>query len=200
VPYHNSIGLAVSYDGGKTFSKMFKGPVLSTDKDEPFFCGTAFVMREEKIWRMWYLSCVKWEVINGKPEPFYHIKYAESNDGISWKKEGIIAIDFKSQDEGGIASAAVIKENDMYFMWYCYRKALNYRTDTNASYRIGYAESYEGIKWIRKDDMAGIDLSVEGWDSKMNAYPYVVSYKNKKYMFYNGNDFGKEGFGYAVSK
>ena len=27
----------------------------------------------------------------------------------------------------------------------------------------------------------------------MIAYPHVINHKGKKYMFYNGNDYGKEG-------
>ena len=35
------------------------------------------------------------------------------------------------------------------------------------------------------------------WDSKMMAYPYVVCENDKYYMFYCGNGFRVEGFGYA---
>lgn len=197
IPYHNSIGLAISEDGGQTFFKPFEGPILTTTKDEPYFCGTAFVCVENGIWRMWYLSCTRWEVINGKPEPFYHIKYAESKDGIEWKREGIVAIDYLDEAEAGLVSASVIKEDNVYKMWFGYRKGLNYRTDRNQSYKIGYAESADGISWNRKDDQAGIGISEEGWDNLMISYPYVVEDDNQNYMFYNGNGFGTTGFGYA---
>jgi hypothetical protein len=32
----------------------------------------------------------------------------------------------------------------------------------------------------------------------MIAYPYVYEYGGRKYMVYNGNGFGKSGFGFAV--
>lgn len=198
VPYHNSIGLAVSSDDGKTFKKMFDGPILTTTHREPYFCGTAYVIIENDIWRMWYLSCTKWEIINNKPEAFYHIKYAESSDGINWKRDGIVAIDFISEDEAGLVSASVIFEDGIYKMWFGYRKGLNYRSDRNQSYKIGYAESTDGIKWNRQDHLSGIDLADEGWDSQMISYPYVIKSNNQKYMFYNGNGFGATGFGYAI--
>ena len=83
-------------------------------------------------------------------------------------------------------------------MFYSFRNNVNYRSDVNASYRIGYAESTDGLDWTRKDEATGIDRSPAGWDSEMMAYPYVVIHQNKRYLFYNGNGFGKSGFGYAV--
>ena len=68
-----------------------------------------------------------------------------SKNGIDWKREGKIAIDFKNENECGIVRACVLKDNDIYKMWYSYRNLQNYRTDRHNSYRIGYAESFNGI-------------------------------------------------------
>lgn len=198
VPYYNSIGLAISDNGGKDFYKFSEGPIMDRNHIEPHFTGTSSVLIDNGIWKNWYLSCTKWKVINGKPEPFYHIKYADSLDGINWNRKGITAIDYKNSTEGGIVRSSVLKEDGLYKMWYCYRSAKDYRFDRNQSYRIGYAESKNGIRWDRLDDRVGIDVSNEGWDSDMIAYPHVIGYKKKKYLFYNGNSFGKSGFGYAV--
>ena len=143
------------------------------------------------------MSCTKWEVISGQAEPYYHIKYAESVDGINWERKGIVAIDYRTEEEGGIVRASVLKENDIYKMWYSYRNGKDYRKNRKNSYRIGYAESPNGIVWARNDNQVGIDISESGWDSEMICYPYVVVHKGKKYLFYNGNTFGKDGFGYA---
>jgi hypothetical protein len=53
-------------------------------------------------------------------------------------------------------------------------------------------------RWSRDDPEAGIDPSEHGWDSKMIAYPAVVVANGRTLMFYNGNGFGVEGFGYAT--
>ncbi|MBT8273847.1 MAG: hypothetical protein KJO77_08575 [Bacteroidia bacterium] len=198
VPYHNSIGIAVSEDDGETFTKCFDGPVIGATHLEPYFTGTAYVRIESGLWRIWYLSCTKWEEIEGRQEPYYHIKYAESNDGIHWDRQAKVAIDFKDNHEGGIVSASVLKEKDVYKMWYGYRQAKGYRELKERAYRIGYAESKDGIEWIRKDELAGIDCSDEGWDSEMMSYPNVIEHQGTKYMFYNGNGFGKTGIGYAT--
>jgi hypothetical protein len=199
VPYHNSIGLAFSKDNGVTFEKAGYGPLFDSTLNEPFFTGTSNVFIEDDIWHIYYLSCIKWEIINDKPEPFYNIKYANSVDGINWKRNGKVAIELNN-DEAGLASASVMKDNNIYKMWYCFRKGLNYRNDKNYSYRIGYAESLNLIDWIRKDSCVGIEISEKGWDSEMIAYPNIIKFKDKKYMFYNGNGFGKTGFGYAILK
>jgi len=198
IPYHNAVGLAISEDEGKTFKKFSKGPLWDRDYKEPHYSGTSCVLIDDDgIWKNWYLSCTEWRVINGKSEPRYHIKYAESIDGINWERKGKVAIDYRNENEAGIVKASVIKANGIYKMWYSYRNFSNYRTDKNNSYRIGYAESTDGIKWARKDDVAGIEVSSEGWDSMMIEYPHIIEIKGKTIMFYNGNGFGQSGFGYA---
>ncbi|MBC3880287.1 hypothetical protein H8K35_04840 [Undibacterium sp. LX40W] len=197
IPYHNSIGLAISEDDGASYRRLFNGPVMDRSHDEPFFCATACIQIENGIWRNWYLSCTEWRMVNGKAEPRYHLKYAESDDGIHWRRYGQVAIDFKDDEEGAVARASVLKRGNTYQMWFCYRKLVNYSSDRNASYRIGYAESTDGIQWLRMDEMAGIALSEEGWDSFMQAYPDVFSHLDQTYMLYNGNGFGQTGIGIA---
>ncbi|MBU7317614.1 hypothetical protein [Paenibacillus oleatilyticus] len=198
ISYHNSIGLAISEDDGKNFKRLSQGPVIDRNFNEPHFSAIPCILIENNVWRMWYLSCVKWVIFNDRPEPFYHIKYAESSDGIEWKRKGVICIDFKDENECGLVRPCVIKDGNKYRMWYSFRNLQNYRTNIYNSYRIGYAESDDGIKWIRKDNEVGISISSDGWDSSMIEYPFVYEYKKKKIMLYNGNNFGESGFGFAI--
>jgi len=198
VPYHNSIGLAVSSDQGKTFRRYSDGPLFSPTVSEPYFTGTSCVLRKGGIWHNWYLSCTEWRDIKGRQEPVYHIKYAQSDDGIHWTRDGKIAIDYQSANEGGIVKASVVIDSGLFKMWYAFRQAADYRTDANSSYRIGYAESDDGENWQRLDHLAGIDVSPTGWDSMMVTYPHVIDIGEHRYMFYNGNGFGQSGFGYAL--
>lgn len=197
VSYRNSIGLAVSDDGGLTFNRAYEGPVVDRTHLEPYFTASPYVIIDNGIWRMWYASCTGWIVHNNRTEPLYQIKYAQSQDGIHWIRENVTCVDYKFDKEAN-ARPCVIKEDGIYKMWYCYRGSFDYRTNKDQSYRIGYAESTDGIKWIRKDEKAGIDRSEDGWDSEMMEYPYVYEHKGRKYMLYNGNGFGKSGFGYAI--
>ncbi len=197
IPYHNSIGLALS-DDGRNFRKAFDGPLISTIPTEPHFNGSACVLNDGGVFKIWYLNCTGWLEVDGRQEPCYHIKYAESADGIYWKREGVVAIDYKNDIEGGISRPSVLIENGIYKMWYSTRAKRDYRDQLKCSYRIGYAESLDGKKWTRKDESVGIDVSADGWDSAMIEYPMVFVHRGQKILFYNGNGFGKSGFGYAV--
>jgi len=200
IPYHNSVGLAVSEDNGKKFKRFSEGPLWDRSHSEPHYSGTSCVIKDDGIWKNWYLSCTEWRNVNGINEPRYHIKYAESHDGINWQRDGHVAIDYKDSEEAGIVKASVIKVDDTYHMWFSYRKFNNYRTDKSSSYRIGYANSKDGKNWIRNDNKAGITISLGGWDSLMIEYPHVIKVNDDYYMFYNGNGFGQTGFGVAKLK
>jgi predicted GH43/DUF377 family glycosyl hydrolase len=199
VPYRNSVGLAVSMDGGLTFERVCEGPVVDRTMHEPYFCASPFAMydREESKWKLWYASSTGWMVVHGQPEPLYQIKYAESADGVHWIRNNTVCLEYTFEGEAN-ARPCVIKEDGRYRMWYCFRGSVDYRTRREQSYRLGYAESADGINWTRKDEAVGIGLSSEGWDSVMMEYPYVYEHKGRKYMLYNGNGFGETGFGYAV--
>ncbi len=94
VPYRLAIGLAISRDGGESFQRVNSGLVMDRINSEPQFSAGPCVLIDKGVWKMWYLSCTKWEIVNGKPEPFYHVKYAESSDGINWIRTGQICIDY----------------------------------------------------------------------------------------------------------
>ena len=147
---------------------------------------------------MWYLSTIRWEVFDDRPEPVYHIKYTESDDGLDWRRPGIVAVELKSPDEGGLSSPSVRKTPDGWEMWYSYRGIRDYRTNPAHSYRIGFATSPDGLRWTRRDDEVGIDVSESGWDSEMIAYARVYEHGGKLHMMYNGNGFGASGIGHAI--
>ena len=197
VPYRNSVGLAVSDDGGITFQRVFPGPVIDRTRDEPFFCASPFVMIDDGIWKAWYASATGWVVVDGHPEPVYVIKYAQSRDGRAWDRPNITCIEPTFPGEAN-ARPVVIRDGDRYRMWYCFRGSVGYRTNPETSYRIGYAESRDGVRWTRMDDRVGIERSADGWDSVMMEYPWVYEHRGRKHMLYNGNGFGETGIGYAV--
>lgn len=201
IPYRNAIGLAVSDDGGLTFERVCEGPVADRTPAEPYFCASPFALydQEERKWKLWYASSTGWIVVHGRPEPRYQIKYAESANGVSWERRNTVCLEYTFEGEAN-ARPCVIKENGRYRMWYCFRGSVGYRTDKEQAYRLGYAESRDGIHWDRRDAEVGIERSANGWDSVMMEYPYVYEHKGRKYLLYNGNGFGETGIGYAVLK
>ncbi len=193
VPYRNSIGVAESRDNGKTYTKPFQGPIIDRNKNEPYFVASSCVLFDEGIYKIWYLSCTEWFKSNDISIHKYHIKYAESVDGIDWDRKGTVAVDYSDSFEYAISVPRVIREKDIYKMWFCSRA-----TKDEPKYRIRYAESMDGVSWIRKDSEINLDLSESDWDSEMICYPYIFDHKGKRYMLYNGNGYGKTGFGLAI--
>lgn len=189
VPFRNSIGLAISH-GEMAFQRFANGPIVDRTMKEPHFCASCCVVPGADKWRMWYLSCTEWRLQQGKPEHRYHIKYAESTNGIDWIRNGKVAIDYASDNEIAISRPSVMYEDGIWKMWFSYRAV-------GETYRIGYAYSHDGIDWQRETS-AVLDISDHGWDSQMVEYPFVFNHNDKKLMLYNGNDFGKTGFGLAV--
>ena len=194
VPYRNSIGVAVSKDGGTTFNRMFEGPIVDRSKDEPYFTISPCVVRDAGKWHMWYASATEWVIADGKPESLYHIKYAFSDNGIDWHRENVSCIEPLKRQEAN-AKPSVLRDGDILRMWFCYRGSSDFR-DGLDSYRIGYAEATidNPSQWVRDDTKAGISCGPEGFDDKMQAYPSVIDVEGKIYLFYNGNGFGYGGF------
>lgn len=173
------------------YSKLILDPdkiFLGTDIEDEVSLSYSWVMYDEGIYKMWYGSTINWTSENG--EMIHVIKYATSNDAERWERHGL-AIPYELGIAQAFSRPTVIKKDDGYHMWF------SYRAGDGMKYRIGYAHSLDGINWDRKEK-SGIDVSDSGWDSEMVCYPFVFQHKNNIYMLYNGNDYGKTGFGIAV--
>ena len=92
----------------------------------------------------------------------------------------------------------IVYSHGRYHMHFCYRRGLDFRTNVGGSYRIGYAWSTNLADWHRDDEQVDLDVSPDGWDSEMVAYPAVFELDGRTYMLYAGNGNGKTGFGLAV--
>lgn len=191
VSYHNTLGLAISKDNGINWEKYSDGPIFNSSALEPGFIGTSKIFKNDDKWTMYYLSCREWININDKLEPTYDIKEAISSNGIDWTPTNKTIISLE-ENEGGISSFQRIKNK----AWFSVRGKSYYRDDIKESYRIKTATLTNG-KWIREKNI-DLDISSEGWDSEMVAYPYIIKENNKLIMFYNGNGFGKTGIGFST--
>ncbi|HAF96496.1 MAG TPA: glycosylase [Elusimicrobia bacterium] len=197
VPFNISLGCAKSKDNGESFAKTGVGPVLSHSLDEPFVVTSPKIRKYNNSWYLFYTSGQKWFIYNGRAEIVYKLRLATSSDRLTWKKVNKNIITDKLGPDEAQACPDVIYANGKYHMFYCYRQAVDFRVNTNNTYRIGYAFSNDLINWTRDDSKAGIDISESGFDNEMVAYPTVIELDRKYYMFYLGNKVGKAGFGLA---
>ena len=132
-------------------------------------------------------------MINGKSMPVYVLKYAESRDGKTWPKNGQTILDLSGNDEHGFGRPWVsVLQNGCYQLFYSIRRR------SLGQYRLGYAESRDGIHWTRLDDEMGLDVTSGAFDSDAIMYASSITAHGDTYCFYNGNRFGKDGF--AVAK
>lgn len=201
VAVETSTGFAISEDEGKTFKRVGPGPILTSSLNEPFLVGDSFVCKFGNSYHMWYMYGARWILDSTEErttERVYKIGYAMSDDGVNWKKEGKQLLPDKLDENECQALPTVIYDNKRYHMMFCYRQATCFRNNKDRSYRIGYAYSDDLVNWIRDDENAGIDVSEEGWDTDMLCYPHLFHCDNKAYLLYNGNEFGRLGFGIAV--
>jgi hypothetical protein len=195
VSFELSIGIILWDRESGSFSRLFRGPILAQDKNHPLLVGGPFVVAEGDRFKMWYCSGTDWRFPDGNPEPIYTVFYAESDDGINWAPHNRPVIDYKFDGEV-ISAPWVLKSNNKYLMWYSTR---GHKTKLAKNYKVGFAESHDGISWQRFDELAGITRSESGWDSEMICYPALYPYEDKIYMFYSGNGVGRGGIGYAVA-
>lgn len=193
VPFRNSIGLAEWDASRQEFVRCFEGPIIDRSRDEPHFTSSNHVIVEDGVFRMWYQSCVGWYQNGNQLLHKYHIKYAESDDGIRWRRNQQVAIDFRDRYEYALSVPRIIRDEGIYRMWFSSRAEKNI-----ATYRIRYAESEDGIHWIRQNYDTGIDVSATGWDSEMICYPYIFDHKGARYLLYNGNNYSETGIGLAI--
>ncbi len=134
-------------------------------------------------YKMWYMAMA----INSSK---YHINYANSSDGITWNKYGIVLYCSADGqlDDTHIGYPEVIFDGE-YRMWYS-----GY---DGANWRIFYANSSDGIAWAKR----GIGLDIGPSGSPYDRYAFAASViKTDEYrMWYTGFDGLKNSIQYANS-
>lgn len=198
IPFTVSIGAAISHDGGATFTRLGKGPLLSSNLKDPFVLSGPKIRRFNNKWYLWYVAGTRWQEYENRSEAVYKIRVATSDDGLKWVRNGENAIEDKLEIDECQASPDVFYYKNRYHMFFCYKFSLNFRSN-DRGYRVGYAFSDDLVNWVRDDSKAGIDISTgDEWDNQSLAYPHVFELDGKVYMMYLGNEVGRNGFGLAV--
>ena len=192
IRYRLLTGLAISEDGGDTFKRFSSTPILERSDAELYFRGGPYCLAGADRFRLWYVAGSEWVDLEGKQMPVYDIRYAESEDGIIWPSEGEVQIAITDQDEHGFGRPCIIRKgNGGFRMFYSVRRR------SFSSYRLGYAESADGRTWRRMDKNLNLDITPGSFDSDAIMYAAPIEIEGKLYLFYNGNNFGYDGFAVA---
>jgi hypothetical protein len=200
VSVDTGVGLAISDDQGLTFQRQGSGPILSATLHEPFLVCDAFVRKFAGQFHMWYVFGTSWrrKSPNSLPDRTYKIGHAVSDDGITWRKKEAhkIVSDQLGEDESQ-ALPTVICIDECYHMFFTYRESFDFRSTKGRGYQIGHAWSDDLENWTRDDESPRLIGTRGEWDSDMQCYPHVFECDNRVYLLYNGNNFGRDGFGLA---
>lgn len=200
VSVDTAIGLAISRDGGLTFQRIGDGPVLAASLHEPCLVGDGFVKFIGSMFHMWYIYGTGWRKFSSDapPDRTYKIGHAVSSNGIIWvKEEAKQIIDDRLGADESQALPTVIEIDGHYHMFFCYRHSFDFRKNRYRGYRIGHAWSDDLANWTRDDENPLLDVTPGDWDSDMVCYPHAFWCSDKVWLLYNGNEFGRYGFGLA---
>ena len=182
-------GLAISDRDCKRFTRVGNTPLLDRSEEGQFIRAIHTVRREGNSWKAWYAAGRRWEMLQGQPYPSYEIRYIESADGRAFGRAGQLCL-APEGDEYRVGRPRVSHGPDGYTMLFT-------KGDRHGGYLPAYAWSQDGKEWKRDDTKVGIELSLQGWDSRTLCYATPLTVGERTYLFYNGNEMGRAGFGFA---
>ncbi|MEA2883929.1 MAG: hypothetical protein QOH32_3185 [Bradyrhizobium sp.] len=187
-PWRNAIGLASAPTVLDRFERFSAGPIMDRSPEDPYTLSYPWVLRlGADDWWMWYGSNLAAHATRGDMK--HVIKAARSRDGVRWQRDGATVIGFATPEEYAIARPTVVRLGDRLLMCFACR---------GERYRIGAACSTDGRSWLRLDTTFGLAPSASGWDSEMTCYPALFWHRDRLWLAYNGNGYGRTGFGLAV--
>lgn len=201
---HNSIGYATSADG-ITWKKYAGNPVMDISKNgwDSLGVETVSVIIDREAppasrYKMWYAG-------QTENEYRYQIGYATSADGLSWTKHPSPVLrvgNAQSWDNCFLEGPSVLKEGNVYKMWYA-----GYDCEVNGQpgdgkVNIGYATSADGIYWEKYAGNPVLITTKGEWDAVFVQDPHVIKHNALYHMWYGGTEVENNYFqqtGYAYS-
>lgn len=187
--FKNTIGLAKKPRNSNIFLKNSHNPILPISSQTPMGTGSCSVYFEQGCWEMYYTHFREWDQSNKIAVPNYTIGYAQSTNGLDWivKKDNLI----RNFQLPRSCRPNLIKTKQEANMWFCARQD---------QYMI-YQSKYDANKMELSTPTLDLEPSKNStWDSESVAYPHIFNHKNKRYMIYCGNEYGKGGLGIAIQK
>jgi predicted GH43/DUF377 family glycosyl hydrolase len=164
--------------------KKFEGnPVLGGENGS---CYDISVLKEDNTYRMWFSWGAK-----------HFIGYVESTDGIHWSEppNAVFGPNPESGWEDDINRPCVLNHTNDYHMWYT--------AQAKGRSCIGYATSFNGVKWERMSDQPVLSAD-QPWENNTAVMcPSVLWDETAKQfrMWYSsgGDQYLPRAIGYATS-
>ena len=181
-------------------TKFLEGDILNpadvAKRFDSVWAIGACVIKDGRQYKMWYTG---WSgevehIAGGVDNKInYRIGYATSPDGIAWTRHkgaagagstlglGVVG----SLDDKAVGQPWVLKEKNLYRMWY--------EGFDGKLWRIFYATSSDGMKWTRR----GVVLKTGGYgslDALGARYPVVVKRKGQYELWYQSRGASQPSF------
>jgi predicted GH43/DUF377 family glycosyl hydrolase len=187
----HQIGLARSMDRGRSWVRVSTQPVVLTGPEGACDGATVSSNCVLKISDRWY----NWYTGISQVPYLASVCLATSADGIRWTKYPFNPVlgynPYVPTDAFIVGTPQVLYEDGVFKMWY---NSKGFGKGTSiGDYRIGYAESLDGIHWERCQKLPVLDAAGNGWDSQMTEYPEVEKVGGRYYMWYCGNGYNNIG-------
>lgn len=194
VPYTILTGCAVCRDNERVqFDKINDGnAILAPTQHEKYFRANPYVLMADGKYCMWYIGGNDWIELDGARKPLYNAKYIQTENKLQWEDDfPEVSMDLPdNKDVTGYSIGTIWRDDPKYKMILSIRYL-------SKGYRLGYAESIDGIHFtLRENEILLRGKNME-WDREMQCFPYLYTQKNKTYLFYVGNHYGIGGLGYA---
>ena len=183
------IGYAYSSDGIH-WTKYSGNPVLTNGNASSWENAGPegpTVIKDGDTLKMWYAALDT--IPDNQPTDFHlNIGYAWSIDGVQWEKYPDNPIlttgNFSSWEFAYIQDPCVIKNNDLYHMWYS-----GFSDYDVGGAQIGYAYSIDGINWTKSEVNPVLTKGEPGsWDANTASFPGIIWDSSTIHMWYTGID------------
>jgi hypothetical protein len=198
VPGQATIGLAVS-DDGLRFRRAFAGPVHGLGPFDPFFSSVPTVLKTADGYRMWYVGGTQWRDVNGETILFNDIRTTHSSDGMLWDVRSETAIAARLPAEVGLARPWVMETRKGRRLWISRRGEIHRKGGEGAYHLASFGADEQGVFSDPAEPLVfEKPANADDFDSWMQCYACVMPYGRDLVMLYNGNDFGRGGFGWAL--
>jgi hypothetical protein len=187
-PYALISGLAESRDDGFSFTRL-RAPVLPPTAAERMFRTAAFARPEPGGWRLFYVAGSQFIPGPTRPLPVYSLKETTSASFEHWPDEGreLLAPDVEG-GELGYGRPVVWDEGEEAVMLVSLR--------TRSGYELLRAP-LEEVRRGRQPSEPVLTHPREAWESEMTCFGSPIRFEDRELLFYNGNQYGRSGFGLA---
>jgi hypothetical protein len=186
-------GVAISRDRGDSFERVQQTPIIDRCPEGPFIGALHSIAQlPDGTFRAWLSRGQGWEEIEDRFYPRYDCWTMTSPDGLYFDNRSAEPIIPPEPQEYRIGRPRANQRPDG--SW-----ELRATSDTRAKqYESFRFTSQDGVNFTRSGDVELPRGPKGSWDSEMTCYPAHFDLPDgRRLLFYNGNDMGRTGVGYA---